>query len=315
MNTSAFSPSPQLIEQACQLVTRLNASSISLLQRHFRLGYQAALALADTMEAAGILSAPTDDGSRTLTPFAHSLRHPDAEPTPRELFEAWACDPFEGGDGGDAGSSTAPSIWVFAIEHGNPAKADGMVDPAPELPEYTIDKQLTYTYNRNAFKLFAAIEGELVENYIAFARRHQPWVPGSAGYLKGNLYPYPCRRVSTWTDEAIADTGFEHKEDMVKWCNENRLPAIHEMVRRHRPRLFIGVGASLTREFTKAYLGAAVPLDVYQFAVNGYTKKIRYATHNGAVFVVLPHLSGGSNSLNSDAALQIAGSFIAGLMR
>jgi len=120
--------------------------------------------------------------------------------------------------------------------------------------------------------------------------------------------------LKAWPEQAIKETGFERKEDLRKWCNEYRLPAIAEAIRNHRPRLFIGVGASYAREFSHAYFGADLPLEAHQFAVNGYTKKIRYAKHNGGVLAVIPHLTGGSNGLNSDEALQVAGSFIAGLM-
>ena len=101
----------------------------------------------------------------------------------------------------------------------------------------------------------------------------------------------------------------------MEWCKEHRLPAIADAVRKYRPKLLIGVGSSMAQEFSLAYFGAALPLDSYQFVVNGDTRKILYATHNGGRLVVLPHISSGANGINSDEALQIAGSFIAGLMR
>lgn len=140
-------------------------------------------------------------------------------------------------------------------------------------------------------------------------------MPGSKGYFKGNLYPYPCRNLETWDEEAIKDTGFERKDDFVKWCNEHRLPAIAEAVRRHRPKLFIGIGSDMAREFSLAYFGAPLPLEFFSFFVNRHAKKIRYAKHNGGLLVVLPHISSGANGLNSDEAIMIAGTFIAGLMR
>lgn len=120
--------------------------------------------------------------------------------------------------------------------------------------------------------------------------------------------------MNTWSEEAKKDTGFDRKEDIIKWCNEFRLPAIAEAVRHHRPRLFIGVGASNAAEFSRAYFGTSLPLEQHVFAVNGHSKRIRYAKHNGGVLVVVPHLTGGRNGLNSDESLQIVGSFIAGLL-
>lgn len=303
-----------LLPQATELVVRMNAVSVSLLQRHFRLGYGAGTELARALESAGIVTPPGSDGFRNLTPFAMSLR-PAAAPDTRELCEAWAGDPFEGGDGGDAGSPDAPSIWLFGQEHGDALNLGPVPEASRDKRDYSIDAQLRYPFNRNAFKLFAAIHGEPVTRYEQFARLHQPWVPGSRGYFKGNLYPYPCRDLGTWSATAARETGFDRKDEFIAWCNGHRLPAIADAVRSHRPRLFIGIGATMAREFSLAYFGAPLPLETYQFAVGGHTKKIRYATHNSGRLVVLPHISSGSNGLNSDDALQIAGSFIGGLMR
>jgi len=306
---------PELLREATELIVRLKAASVSLLQRHFRLGYHAAIDLAHALESAGIITSRGMDGYRSLTPHALSLRPSHQPPSARELFEAWAGDPFEGGDGGDAGSPEAPSIWLFGQEHGDALNIEQEPETSRDARAYSVESQLRYPFNRNAFKLFAAISGELVSRYEQFAHRHQPWVPGSTGYFKGNLYPYPCRNVATWSEAAAGETGFACKGDFVAWCNEHRLPDIAEAVRRHRPRLFIGIGATMAPVFSRAYFGAALPLESYQFAVEGHTKKIRYATHNGGRLVVLPHISSGSNGLNSDEALQVAGGFIAGLMR
>ena len=140
-------------------------------------------------------------------------------------------------------------------------------------------------------KLFAVIHGEPIERHEQFARLHQPWVPGAKGYFKGNLYPYPCRNLGTWSEQAIKETGFERKEDFVKWCNEHRLPAIAGAVRQYRPKLFIGAGSNMANEFSLAYFGASLPLETYQFSINGHTKKIRYATYNSGRLVVLPHMA------------------------
>lgn len=312
---NTHSVTPELLQQAINLVVRVNAVSVSLLQRHFQLGYSDGLELALALEHAGLITAPGADGYRALTPQARLLHQQRNQPSARELFEAWAIDPFEGGDGGDPGSTNSPSIWMFGTEHGDAANLEKETPCSREERDYSIDRQLRYKYNMTAFKLFAAMQGEPIERFEQFARLHRPWVPGSSGYFKGNLYPYPCRNVSTWSSEAILETGFECKEDMVKWCKEYRLPAIAEAVRRHRPRLFIGVGTEFKSEFALAFFGAELPLQTYQFAVGGHTKKIRYATLNQSRLVVLPHISSGANGLNSDESIQVAGSFIAGLLR
>ncbi len=301
--------------QARDLVIRLNAASTSLLQRHFRMQHSDALGLVKALEDDGIVTSVGNDGFRSLTQRALTLHKAQPLSSARELCEAWACDPFEGGDGGDAGTPNAPAIWLFGMEHGDAVNIAQEEAVGRAIRDYSVDKQLIYPFNRNAFKLFAAIQGEQVESYAQFARQHQPWVPGSRGYFKGNLYPYPCRNLGAWSEQAQRDTGFERKKDLVTWCREHRLPAIAEAVQRHRPRLFIGVGSLMAREFGQACFGTNVPLSVHEFAVNGRVKKLRYALHNGTVLVVVPHISSGSNGLNSDAALQATGQFIGTLIK
>jgi len=54
-----------LLPQATELVVRMNAVSVSLLQRHFRLGYGAGTELARALESAGIVTPPTPTASVT----------------------------------------------------------------------------------------------------------------------------------------------------------------------------------------------------------------------------------------------------------
>ncbi|MES2899539.1 MAG: DNA translocase FtsK [Pseudomonadota bacterium] len=305
---------PEQAQQAGDLVVRLNAVSVSLLQRHFRMQYSTALGLVHVLEKAGFVTAPGADGFRSLTQRAAARRPAAPAATARELCEAWACDLFEGGDGGDAGSPETPSIWLFGMEHGDAVNLVQEEAIGRGVRDYSVAKQLIYPFNRNAFKLFAAIEGRPVESYVQFAREHQPWVPGARGYFKGNLYPYPCRNLGTWSEQAQRDTGFERKQELVKWCREHRLPAIAQAVQLHKPRLFIGVGSMMADEFAQACFGRSVPLALHEFTVNGRSKKLRYAVHNGTVLVVVPHISSGSNGLNSDESLHTAGSFIADLL-
>ncbi|MDB5761639.1 MAG: hypothetical protein JWQ21_634 [Herminiimonas sp.] len=309
-----FNPANELVREATQLIIRRNAVSASLLQRHFRLGYQAAVILIRALETEGIISAQSANGTRQLTVHALGLRQAILAPSRRELFEGWAIDPLEGGDGGDPGTPETPSLWLFGIEHGDATNIEQEPAVSKELRDYSIDKQLTYQFNQKAFKLLAAIHGEPVERSEEFARRHQPWVPGNKGYFKGNLFPYPAQKVALWSGGAAEETGFEGKDDYVRWCNENRIPAIARAVEQYRPRLFIGVGNSFAREFSRAYFGAEVPLRQYQFTENGRLRRIYYATYNGGRFVVIPHLNYYANCLNSDLSIQTAGRFIAGLM-
>lgn len=311
--TSSSETSNQL-DAATRLIVARRGASVSLLQRHFRLGYGAACELMAELEAAGLVTAPGADGARAVTPKAMALLPADPPPTARELFEAWAIDPLEGGDGGDPGSPDHPSTWLMGIEHGDAKNLPQELEVERALRDYSIDHQLTYGYNVKAFKLLAAIAGEPVEQYEAFARRHMPFVPGQKGYYKGNLYPYPCQAVDTWSPGAIAETGFATKNEYVAWCDAHRTPAIALAVQRYRPRLFIGVGTTFAAAFSRAFFGAEVALRQYQFIEDGRLRRIHYAKHNGQVFVVIPHLSYYAYCLNTDSAIQTAGGFIAGLM-
>jgi hypothetical protein len=303
-----------LVADATRLIVTRNAASVSLLQRHFRLGYGAGCELMAALEQAGLVTGPGSDGVRQLTAKAQALRPADAPPTTRELFEAWAIDPLEGGDGGDPGSPDQPSTWLVGIEHGDAKNLPQEPEVERSLRDYSIDKQLTYPYNVKAFKLLAAIHGEPVEQYEAFARRHLPFVRGHKGYFKGNIYPYPANSVDDWSAMAIAETGFATKAEYVAWCDTHRIPAITQAVRLYRPRLFIGVGTTFVGAFSRAFFGAEIALREHHFIEDGRLRRIYFAKHDGQVFVVIPHLNFRAHCLNTDSAIQTAGSFIAGLL-
>ena len=52
--------------QAVEIVTSKQSASISLVQRHLRIGYNRAARLLEAMEAAGVVSPMSNDGSRTV---------------------------------------------------------------------------------------------------------------------------------------------------------------------------------------------------------------------------------------------------------
>ncbi|WP_260154712.1 DNA translocase FtsK [Cupriavidus alkaliphilus] len=58
-------PDP-LYPQAVEVVQRAKRASISLVQRHLRIGYNRAARLLDQMEGGGIVSAMGSDGSRRV---------------------------------------------------------------------------------------------------------------------------------------------------------------------------------------------------------------------------------------------------------
>jgi hypothetical protein len=303
------------LAQSAELVIRLNTVSVSLLQRHFHLGYQDGLRLVQQLEEKGVVTPPSTNGTRSLTEKALATRGAPAPLSTRESFESWAIDPLEGGDGGDPGSPETPSIWLMGIEHGDAAHLPKEPDVSTEGRDYSIDKQLTYQFNQKAFMLLAAINGMPAEQGEQFARLHQPWVPGQKGFFKGNLYPYPAQKLEIWSEGAKRETGFDSKEEYYRWCGEHRLPAIAAAVAHYRPRLFIGVGNTCRQQFGRAYFGGDIRFDEYQFCENEHLRRVFFAKHNGAVFVVIPHLNYYASCLNSTSSIQTAGSFIAGLMK
>lgn len=220
---------------------------------------------------------------------------------------------FDGCDGGDPGSPQSPSVWLFGIEHGWPQKNDH--EPPPDNDaSYSIDMQRQWPYNRNAFKLLAAMHGIPVEEYLTFAYEAKPFVAGSQGYFKGNLYPYACHSVSAWPEKAAKESGFEDKQSYQAWCNEHRLPAIKSWADEYQPSIFIGTGNSYARDFSQACYGKEVSLEEQRITINGHTKKIFMGNEAGRKLVVIPHLSGGRNGLNSDAALTQTGGIIRAFM-
>ena len=59
-------------DEAIELVTRLGHASISLIQRHMRIGYNRAARIIEAMEAEGIIG-PSDGTSRPREVLARSL--------------------------------------------------------------------------------------------------------------------------------------------------------------------------------------------------------------------------------------------------
>ncbi|MCH8180214.1 MAG: hypothetical protein IIA02_10590 [Proteobacteria bacterium] len=55
-----------MYQQAVEIVTSQQRASISLVQRHLRIGYNRAARLLEAMESAGLISPMSNDGSRTV---------------------------------------------------------------------------------------------------------------------------------------------------------------------------------------------------------------------------------------------------------
>ncbi|WP_295244652.1 hypothetical protein [uncultured Brevundimonas sp.] len=119
-------------------------------------------------------------------------------------------------EGGDPGTPEHPSIWVLGIEPGWSLADNASVESDDDarsqaLEQYDVKLQLGWPYNRNAFKLLAALAGVPVEHYVQFAERMCPFERGSKGYFKANLFPEPFNKVGEWDDNAVKKNGLSHQ--------------------------------------------------------------------------------------------------------
>ena len=226
-----------------------------------------------------------------------------------------ALEEFTGCDTGNiqAGSPENPSIWVFGLEHGtyksiNDENEDTRQKTVDE--NYSVEMQMKWPYNRGVFKLLASMHPEYgFDAYDKFVSDFRPFEKDSEGFFKGNLYPFPCRKISVWSEKAINHTGAATKAEYQDWCRMNRLPAIKAWVKKHSPKVFIGVGITHRDEFSQAVFGRKVDLQIHEITVNGYRKRCFYYKEDGKNLVVIPHFSG-CYGLNSNESIRKAGEFI-----
>ena len=232
-------------------------------------------------------------------------------------FQQHAFEKFCGCDSDElaAGSPSKPAIWLFGIEHGTYKSVhdnrEGVIEEGDK--SYSIDIQMKWSYNQKAFKLLAAIYSYPVKKFREFAHKYQPFVKGSSGFFKGNIYPYPCHNEKSWPEKAKRITGFQSKVDYQKWCREFRLPVIRSWIEEYQPKAMICVGLGFAEDFAIATFGKKVEFKEYKFSVNDKNKRILYIKAENKTLVVLPHLSSPSG-LNSNKSLEIAGKFVAKLI-
>ena len=221
----------------------------------------------------------------------------------------------EGCDGGDLGTPENPSIWVFGIEYG-----DGKYFN-PKYPDdgtYNIKYQKCIDFNIRIFKLLSAINNRSAEDWEKFAEGKQPFVKGSKGYYKGNLFPQACHDTDSWDEMAVKETGFERKDDYIKDCKEKRFPLIARFVQYHKPKVIIAAGTGHRWDFAHAFFGEKNP----QFQVNEFKRndgndqrnRFIYTTvKNGTGLAVIPHFSYGYNYPNDNLFVNFAAETIRNL--
>lgn len=228
-------------------------------------------------------------------------------------FQTEVLEKFFGCDSDErsAGNEIEQSIWLIGIEHGT-FKSE--IDKTSEDQSYSIDTQLKWSFNMKAIKLLAIVHGYEIKNYKDFAYRYEPFVKGSKGFFKGNIYPYGFNKVSAFTEEAKQKIGLNTKKEYYDWCDKNRIPVMHSWINEYHPKIVIGIGISKKEQFGQIVFGKQVELKEKEFIVNGHTKRFFSFVDGEKKLIVLPHFSG-RHGLNSNRSLELAGKYIKDLIR
>jgi hypothetical protein len=230
-----------------------------------------------------------------------------------QAFAEWALSDFSGCDNSEieAGSVSKPSIWLMGIEHGTYIRDSQSADQTSNM-DYSIALQRGWPYNQKAFKLLAALDPDYeLKDWVRFAEDKQPFVSGTAGYFKGNLFPYACHKANSWNDKAIRETGFNTKGDYLRWCREHRLPVVASWISKYKPKIIIGVGIGHRGDFSMAVFGEKLILTEHRI-LKSHKQRLFWIKNNGCMLVVLPHFSS-AQGLNSDDLLKESAKFIANL--
>ncbi|MDF1822273.1 MAG: hypothetical protein P1U64_11895 [Alcanivoracaceae bacterium] len=177
-----------------------------------------------------------------------------------EEFEKWGLG-YSGCDGGDIGSPSAPSTWVCGIEWGGghtpellrTHMAENVESPPKGYDSW--EENTAYIFNWQVMKILAAINGGTVSEYSGFAKQEKPFVDGSNGYFKMNLYPigFKDTKNDRWHDDFSGITGFQSKADYLSWCSESRFPEMRKWAAKFKPKLVLCLGKTYLDDFKAAF--------------------------------------------------------------
>lgn len=226
-------------------------------------------------------------------------------------FREWVENPdnfLETCDGNDPGTPCNPSIWIMGIEPGW-SSIDEQDAGNGGSDSYTIEWQLKRPYNRNAFKLLAALKGESPHDYASFALRKRPFEPGSKGYFKLNLFPQSCNNLGSWTEEYKDYTGFSEKRDYQIWMRAVRFPVLKTWIEKCRPGLIICTGLGSIDDFLTVTGTPTIP-EAHYFEINGLFRRVHVTSSGTVPVAIVPHLSGGCYSLSTYESITRAAKYI-----
>ena len=221
------------------------------------------------------------------------------------------CDHCNDNEGKKAAGRPGPkyrSIWCFGFAFG---KSDPIEQENKYGNGYPIEQQIQWGFNVGLFKLLAAIHGENIENYEAFAREKKTFVKGTSGFFKGNLYPCYFKDIQLYFKQEPQRIGLPNRKAYYNWCDKKRLPVIRKWVEKYKPGIFIGIGITQKERFSTAVFGEAVKLCEKKFSIEKHSRKIFYRTEGWKKLVVMPHFAYGHCP---DDLIKAAGSFIAEIM-
>lgn len=171
---------------------------------------------------------------------------------------------------------------------------------------------LSYPFNRQLMKLFAVMEGWKLEDYSRFAELSRPFVAGSRGYFKTNLFPIAFAKThpSLWNRDIAEVTGFPTKNDYVEWCRSHRFPAMRRWVQAARPRLVVCLGKTYRADFASAFLDPEGSYTVTQ--MDGH--EIAHGLNaDGSLVVSLPFMLN-PHGLTRNTSIEAVGHHIAKLL-
>lgn len=235
-------------------------------------------------------------------------------------FKEWACS-LSGCDGGNIDADT----WLCGIEWGGgskdkeyyPEKLPKQIKNGayqPEQNHYDWKDSITYPYGRSFAKLYSAITGDKVENYLELVSKK--W--NGSEIFKLNLYPIAFDSTDTllWHKYKLKEiTGFDEKHLFQTWCFINRFPYLSKLREEKRPKLIVCTGVGYLQDFFICFGGNSENSAMMQYediepSLDSKVQNkrrfywVRLDSHT--TLVVIPFFSG-PYGLNSDLLLQTIG--------
>ena len=183
-----------------------------------------------------------------------------------------------------------------------------------EQKEFNWKYCLYDNYGRNFAKIFAAMNGENVEDYRELAL--EKW--NGSEIFAVNLYPIAFDSIDSglWDDYKLTEkTGFSEKHLFQTWCYFNRFPVLAALRSKKKPKLIICTGINHMRDFFMCFDGTKNNVNKIRLGEisqrtegNGHKTRRYYwvKIDKHTTLVVLPFLSG-PHGLNSDCLLEQMG--------